>query len=91
MKKAVRLYLQGSVQGMFFKQYIKEQADKINVQGFLRLLEDGRMEIFIEGDIDNVNSFVEVCKLGPKNAQIRNIEEKPERFQEFKEFKILNI
>jgi len=91
MKKSVRLHLTGSVQGIFFRQFIKDNADKYNVKGYVRNLEDGRIEIFLEGDQEKVDSMILVCKSGPKHANIRKIEEKPEPFQEFKEFKILRF
>ena len=91
MKKAIRLRLTGPIQSMFFEIFIKEQAEKNNVKGFYRKLEDGRGEIFIEGNDENVDSMVEICKHGPRHAQIRKIEEKEEKFQDFKEFKIIKI
>ena len=91
MKKSVRLYITGTVQGVFFRQFVKEHADKRNVKGYIRNLEDGRVEIFLEGDMDDVDSLVQVCKRGPQHSIIRNVEEKPESFQDFKEFKILKF
>ena len=91
MKKSLRLYITGTVQGVFFRTFIKSNAEKLNVKGFTRNLEDGRVEIFLEGDADAVNKMRELCKKGPKHSQIRNVEEKAERFQDFKTFKILHI
>jgi len=91
MKKSLRLYITGSIHSMFFTQFIKQHADNHNVKGFLRKLEDGRIEIFLEGDNDPVDSLIEICKRGPQYAKIRHVEEKPESFQGFKEFKILKI
>lgn len=91
MKKSVRLYVSGTVQGVFFRSFIKENAEKIGVKGFVRNLEDGRVEIFIEGNIDLVKKMIEVCKKGPKHSQITNVELKEERFQDFKAFKVLHI
>lgn len=91
MKKSVRLYVDGTVQGVFFRIFIKENAERYNVKGFVRNLDDGRIEVFLEGDTDNVNKMIELSKKGPKHAQIRNVEIKPERFQDFKVFKILHI
>ena len=76
---------------MFFKQFVKENVDSYNVKGFLRKLEDGRIEIFLEGQSDDVDAVVKICSHGPKYAQIRNVEQKPERLQDFREFKILSI
>lgn len=91
MKKSIRLYITGTVQDVLFRAYVKENAERYDVKGFVRNLEDGRVEIFLEGDSENVNKMVELCRKGPKHAQIRSIEEKPEKFQDFKVFKVLHI
>lgn len=91
MKKAIRLYISGIVQGVFFRGFIKENAEKLGVKGFIRNLEDGRVEVFIEGNPDEVKKMIEICKKGPKHSEIKNVEEKVERFQDFKQFKVLHI
>ncbi|MEK6875671.1 MAG: acylphosphatase [Nanoarchaeota archaeon] len=91
MKKSVRLYITGIVQGVFFREFVKSNAEKLNVRGFVRNLEDGRIEVFVEGSSPDVNKMIEICKQGPKHSQIKNVEEKEEKFQGFKEFKVLHI
>ncbi|MEK6925752.1 MAG: acylphosphatase [Nanoarchaeota archaeon] len=91
MKKSLRLYITGTVQGIFYRSFVKENAEKLNVKGFVRNLEDGRVEVFLEGDPDPVNKMIELCKQGPKHSQIKNIELKEEPFQGFKVFKVLHI
>jgi len=91
MKKSVRLYISGLVQGIFFKSFIKENAENLNVKGFVRTLEDGRVETFLEGEPDKVRKMIELCRKGPRHSQIKKVEEKPERLQDFKVFKVLHI
>lgn len=91
MKKSIRVHLTGSLQAIFFEQFIKENADKLGVKGYLRKLENGKVEIFLEGNTDNVDKMALICKEGHKYSQIRNVEEKPERFQDFKDFRIMKI
>jgi len=91
MKKSLRLHLTGSVQTMFFDNFIKENAERLGIKGFLRKLEDGRVEIFIEGDFDKVSEMTSICKRGHQHTQIRHVDERQERFQDFKDFKILKI
>ncbi|MEK6889255.1 MAG: acylphosphatase [Nanoarchaeota archaeon] len=91
MKKAIRLYITGALQSLFFRQFIKEHAEKNNIKGFFHLREDGRAEVFLEGESDNVNKMIEICKQGPKHSIIRSVEEKQEHLQGFKEFKILTL
>ncbi|MEN7981932.1 MAG: acylphosphatase [Nanoarchaeota archaeon] len=91
MKKSVRLYIDGTVQGVFFRRFIKENAEKLDVKGFTRNLEDGRIEVFLEGNINEVKKMIELCKKGPRHSQIRRVEEKAERFQDLKNFKVLHF
>lgn len=91
MKKSIRIYISGTVQGVFFRGFIKENAEKLGLRGFVRNLEDGRVEVFIEGNIDEVKKMMEICKKGPKHSEIKKTEIKEERFQDLKGFKILHI
>ena len=91
MKKSARLYIDGTVQGVFFRSFVKENAERYDVKGFIRNLEDGRIEVFLEGNTDDVNKLIELCKKGPRHSQIKKVDIKSERFQDFKSFKILHI
>jgi acylphosphatase len=91
MKKSVRLYIDGTVQGIFFRGFVKENAERYDVKGFVRNLENGNVEVFLEGNAEDVNKMIELCKKGPRHAQIRKVEVKPEKFQDFKTFKVLHI
>ncbi|MBR9701674.1 acylphosphatase [Candidatus Pacearchaeota archaeon] len=91
MKKSVRLYVDGTVQGVFFRAFVKENAERFNVKGFVRNLEDGRIEVFLEGHVEDVKRMIEFCKKGPKHSKIRKVDVKNERFQDFKVFKVMHI
>ncbi len=91
MKRAIRLFISGTVQGVFFRRFVKDNADKNNVRGFVRNLEDGRLEVFLEGEQEKVQNMIEICKRGPAHSNLRRIEEKEEKLQDFQEFKILGI
>lgn len=87
----MRLFLTGSVQPMFFNPYIKDKAEELGIRGFVRPLEDGRIEIFIEGNTDTIAQMIPFCKQGPYSTLIRKVEQRDEKFQDFKDFKILRI
>ena len=91
MKKSLRLYITGAVQGIFFRQFVKENAERCNVRGFVRNLEDGRVEVFIEGNNEDVDKMVDLCQKGPKHSKIDKVDIQEEKFQDFKEFKVLHI
>ncbi|MEM3075019.1 MAG: acylphosphatase [Candidatus Pacearchaeota archaeon] len=91
MKKALKIIIKGVVQGVFFRNFVKDNAERLNIKGFVRNLEANRVEIFAEGEIENIDKFYEICRKGPSHAKIKEvlIEEQP--FQDFKEFKILHL
>jgi len=91
MKKSLRLYVEGAVQGIFYRNFVKENAEKYGVNGFVRNLEDGRIEVFLEGDGETVNKMIEICQQGPKHSQVKKITMKTEPFQGLKNFKVLHI
>ena len=91
MKKSVRLYIDGTVQGIFFRSFVKENAERYDIKGFVRNLEDGRVEVFLEGNAEDVNKMIELCEKGPKHAIIKKVDIKPETFQDFKVVKVLHF
>lgn len=89
MKVRAHVFVSGDVQGVFFRSKTRNQASLLNVTGWARNLSDGRVEVVIEGDKDNVESMVEFCRKGPPGARVGNVEiswEKP--LGKFKEFEI---
>lgn len=91
MKKTVRIYFSGLVQGIYFRAFVKENAEKLDIKGFIRNLEDGRVEAFFEGQTANVEKLIELCKKGPKHAKIEKTNIIEEKYQGLKDFKILHI
>ncbi len=92
MKKAVRVYYRGTVQGIFFRQFIKEHADKRGVKGFARNIETDKVEAWFQGDSEMVDEMIEVCRIGPKHSMIKQVEVKEEKWDDdFKDFKILRF
>jgi acylphosphatase len=92
VKKAMKINIQGTVQGIFFQQYIKDYADKMEIKGFSRTLENGKVEVLAEGENDDLDALLIEIKEGPKHSQIRNVEIEEKKWTgEFKEFKILKF
>lgn len=91
MKKAARVYIFGTVQGISFRNFVKENADKFGVNGYVRNKEDGSLEVWFEGDLEAVNQMIELCKKGPSQAIIKRLDIVEEKMQDLKDFKILRI
>jgi acylphosphatase len=92
MKSALKINIKGSVYGVFYNQFVKDNADKFNLRGYLRNMEDNNIEIIVEGDEEDINNFFNIIKKGPKYSQVGNVETQIKKWSgDFKEFKILKF
>ncbi len=88
-KKRVHVYISGKVQGVWFRAYTKEEADKLGVKGWVRNLPDGRVEAVFEGEEKAVDAMVGWCYEGSPMARVENVEVIEEPYKgEFSDFKI---
>lgn len=93
MRQKVRAHVlvSGKVQGVFFRQNTRLKAISLGVNGWIRNLDDGRVEAIFEGEEFAVNEIVEYCRIGPKYAQVEKVEVDYDDYKnEFDIFKIIN-
>ena len=89
--KTIRAYITGQVQGVFFRKFLEEKANELNVRGYCRNMEDGRVEVVAEGRDENVNEMLEVCKKGPAHGEVTDIQIQELKHQGFEGFKIMRL
>jgi len=70
MKARAHVFINGQVQGVFFRSETKYKADSQGVKGWVRNLPDGRVEAVFEGEEEAVKALVEFCKHGPEGAKV---------------------
>lgn len=92
--KRLHVFISGRVQGVFFRSFVKENAIKLNVKGFVRNIYSGerknQVEAVFEGDDEKVEEIVKLCHKGPILAKVKNVEVIEEEYKgEFKDFVIL--
>ena len=92
MKKAGKIIVSGTVQGIFFRGFVKKKADELGLMGFVRNLDSGDVEIVAEGEKEDINRLVDFCKKGPEHAMIQGIKTTEINWSgDYKEFKILRF
>lgn len=75
MKIARKFIISGTVQGVGFRFFAQRSAARHQVRGYVRNLEDGRVEALAEGSAKAVQSFLEDLTAGPIYARVENVEE----------------
>ncbi len=81
-----RVVVHGRVQGVFFRDSVRERARAHGVSGWIRNRSDGAVEAVLEGRPDNVERVVRFCRTGPRQALVERIDvtdEEPEGLRRF--------
>ncbi|MEN6359724.1 MAG: acylphosphatase [Smithella sp.] len=77
--KRVHVYISGRVQGVCFRAMTQQTALNLKLTGWVRNMDDGRVEALLEGEDAAVDQMVVWCKTGPPAARVDDIDiiEKP--------------
>lgn len=73
-KARTHIFVSGGVQGVFFRSATAETADGLGLNGWVRNLSDGRVEIIAEGKKEAARSLIEWCYQGTPAAQVAAVE-----------------
>lgn len=85
----IHILVFGDVQGVGFRQFVKYNAKKLNIKGWVKNLSNGQVEGMFVGDRENLEKMLEFAKKGPPIALVEDvkIEELPDQY--FETFEIL--
>ena len=82
-----RVVAHGRVQGVFFRDTTRRRAESVGVAGWVSNRDDGAVEAVFEGAEDAVDALVELCRRGPGQAEVTDLEvfdEEPEGLEGFR-------
>ena len=82
------VYVSGRVQGVYFRATTRETARQYDVDGWVRNLDDGRVEAVFEGPQPDVEAMVEFCHEGSEMARVDDVDVSYEEPQGEGEFRI---
>ena len=85
------IFISGKVQGVSFRYHTFERAQKLGVTGWIRNLDDGRVEaVLVSTDEKAIEELVAFLKTGPPRAQIEKFElnDVKDKKVDFKDFSI---
>jgi acylphosphatase len=71
----LRLLVRGRVQGVWFRESCRRQADAAGVAGWARNLADGGVEVVLEGPTAAVRTVATWCRSGPPRAEVTAVEQ----------------
>ncbi len=73
-----RLVVHGQVQGVFFRDSVRERAEGAGVAGWVSNRADGAVEAVLEGPPAAVEQVVSFCQSGPRHADVDRVDVRDE-------------
>ena len=81
------LLITGFVQGVGYRQFVKRQARRLDLTGWVRNLPDGSVEAIVSGPKEKIEELIKHCRKGPFLSEVHNVtiswDETGEEFEGF--------
>lgn len=74
---AVRVIIEGRVQGVGFRAWVVREARQRRLSGWVRNRQNGSVEALFAGDTATVDAMLQACRAGPRLAAVRDITSSP--------------
>ncbi|WP_136799194.1 MULTISPECIES: acylphosphatase [Desulfosediminicola] len=71
--KTLHVNVRGRVQGVFYRDYSKRQADLLNIRGWIRNMPDGSVEAVISGNDSDVDQMIEWFQMGSPLSHVTSV------------------
>jgi acylphosphatase len=85
---AKRYFVRGRVQGVGFRYFVERAAHELTLTGYARNLDDGRVEVYAVGRVEQLSELAGRLWKGPRFADVRGVEEQDAAVQQYGAFSI---
>jgi acylphosphatase len=76
-RAAARLVIEGRVQGVGYRWWAVETAERLGLAGWVRNRAEGTVEALAIGDVAAIDQFELACRRGPQHAAVRTVRREP--------------
>ena len=83
-----RIYVLGFVQGVGFRRFVKKNALKLGLKGYVTNLTDGRVQIVASGNKEDIEKLLKICEKGTFFSDVKSVALEWEKEESFGEFSI---
>ena len=71
--RSARLRITGRVQGVGYRAWTMQMANRLGLRGWVRNRADGSVEALVIGEDDAVARIIEACREGPFGARVADV------------------
>ncbi len=73
--KTLHLLIHGRVQGVWFRESMRLEADRLGVAGWVRNCSDGSVEALIQGSDAAIAAMLAWVRIGPPQARVERVDQ----------------
>ncbi|MFH1127378.1 MAG: acylphosphatase [archaeon] len=86
----IHILVSGRVQGVWYRAFTKDAAERHGINGWVKNLDDGRVEALAIGEEDKIADFIDELKIGPEASRVDSVETAESKTREMHDsFRIL--
>tara|TARA_Y100001970_G_C14250607_1_gene871538 strand:- start:313 stop:573 length:261 start_codon:yes stop_codon:yes gene_type:complete len=67
------LIITGKVQGVGFRYFVKKEAEKLGISGYVKNEIDGSVFVVAEGNLNDLESLTKLCNLGSPHSVVKKV------------------
>ena len=69
-----RVIVRGRVQGVGYRMWVEDTAQRLSLEGWVRNRRDGTVEAVFSGSEQSVAAAIEACRSGPRGAHVEAVD-----------------
>lgn len=77
MSTTLHLIIHGQVQGVFYRDSMRREAERLTISGWVRNRPDGTVEAMVQGEPEAVEAIVRWAQHGPAQARVERVVSAP--------------
>lgn len=87
-RSAKRWLVRGRVQGVNYRWFAQQAAERLGLTGYARNLDDGRVEVYAAGPEEKLSELAGLLYRGPRWADVHGVEEQEAGLENYGSFQI---
>ena len=81
----------GKVQGVFYRGSVREESERLGVNGEVKNMPDGSVLLIAEGEEEAVKALIAKCYYGPPRAEVKEVIIKEGIIKDYKDFRVIRF
>ena len=73
MRTGAHIVVNGIVQGVGYRWYVRREAARLNLAGYCRNLPDGSVEVEVAGEKSAIEDLIRQLRIGPVSAEVADV------------------